>query len=250
MAKTMTPETAALLRAPFKPEEIGKLPRITCPQCRDSQSRNCVKHDKIKCESCHNWITTAHTHLDYVGHAEATDRFLQADPEWAWEPVAFDADGLPKFDPVGGLWIKLTIAGITRLGYGHADGKKGPDAIKVTIGDALRNAGLRFGVAIDLWGATFDGDDGLTTAPTAPPPASVTMIQDIQRSTIFALWRDLGYDGEDKREERLAITSKLLGGIPLESTSDLTAAEADALIKHLRERLAQIKRAADKEAQQ
>jgi len=246
-AKTMTAETAALLRAPFKPEEIGKLPRITCPQCRDSSTKNCAKHTKRRCEQCNNWITTDHAHLDYVGHAAVTDRLLQADPLWAWEPLAFDEHGLPKFDSIGGLWIRLTIAGVTRLGYGNAAPKKGADALKETIGDALRNASMRFGVAIDLWGAKFD-DEAEEPRPT--PPAAVTMIQDLQRNTIFALWRDLGYDAEDKREERLAITSKLLGGIPLESTSDLTAAEADALIRHLRDRREAIKRAAEKEANQ
>jgi hypothetical protein len=40
---------------------------------------------------------------------------------------------------------------VTRLGYGHPDGKRGGDAIKESIGDAIRNAGMRFGVGIDLW---------------------------------------------------------------------------------------------------
>jgi hypothetical protein len=54
----------------------------------------------------------------------------------------------------------LTIAGVTRLGYGHADGKQGPDAVKETIGDALRNAGMRFGVGLDLWGAKHKDGGG------------------------------------------------------------------------------------------
>lgn len=247
----MTAEIAALLRSPFKDEEIGKLPRVNCPACRESRSRNCDKHEKRRCADCNNWITVAHIHLDYVGHAQATSRFLQADPFWTWEPFAFDADGLPKFDTVGGLWIRLTIAEVTRIGYGHADGKKGPDAIKEAIGDALRNAGLRFGVALDLWGAKFDGDsDPQQPAPEPAQPVENAMIRDLQRNTIFALWKDLGYEGEEQREARLAITSKLLGGIPIESTSDLTAAEADVLIRNLRERLQTIKRQAEKEAAQ
>jgi hypothetical protein len=60
-------------------------------------------------------------------------------------------DGSPAFDQAGGLWIKLTVCGQTRLGYGHADGKRGGDAIKEVIGDALRNAAMRFGAALDLW---------------------------------------------------------------------------------------------------
>jgi hypothetical protein len=54
-------------------------------------------------------------------------------------------------DENGGMWIKLTVCGVTRLGYGHPDGKKGGDAIKEVIGDALRNAAMRFGAALDLW---------------------------------------------------------------------------------------------------
>ncbi|WP_447198263.1 hypothetical protein [Streptomyces hebeiensis] len=103
---------------------------------------------------CASSLTTAHIHLDYVGHAELTGRLLEADPLWTWEPMAFDADGLPKFDQVGGLWIRLTVAGHTRIGYGDSDGKTGPKAVKEAIGDALRNAGMRFGAALDLWSKT------------------------------------------------------------------------------------------------
>lgn len=83
--------------------------------------------------------------LDYVGHAAVTDRLLSVDPTWTWEPVALDERGLPQYDNAGGLWIKLTVGGVTRLGYGD-----GPDP-KQRIGDALRNAAMRFGVALDLW---------------------------------------------------------------------------------------------------
>ena len=40
---------------------------------------------------------------------------------------------------------------MTRYGYGAADGKTGGDAVKEIIGDALRNAAMRFGAALDLW---------------------------------------------------------------------------------------------------
>jgi hypothetical protein len=73
------------------------------------------------------------------------------DPLWSWEPCGYTDAGLPAFDNVGGLWIKLTICGVTRLGYGNAEGKKGGDAVKEIIGDALRNAAMRFGAALDLW---------------------------------------------------------------------------------------------------
>ena len=89
--------------------------------------------------------------LAYVGHAALTDRLLDADPAWTWEPLALGANGLPVLDESGGLWIKLTVCGVTRLGYGDAGQKKGGDAMKERIGDALRNAAMRFGAALDLW---------------------------------------------------------------------------------------------------
>lgn len=122
---SQTPDARmAALRAPFPPELIDKLPK-------------------------------GGTTLDYVGHAAVTDRLLKVDPTWNWEPLAYTEEGLPLFtravngNPTG-LWIKLTIAGVTRLGYGSvAPGAF--DAEKQLIGDALRNAAMRFGVALDLW---------------------------------------------------------------------------------------------------
>ena len=106
--------------------------------------------------------------LAYVGHAALTDRLLEVDPMWNWEPLAV-ADGLPVFDGLGGMWIKLTVCGVTRLGYGHAGNKEGGDAIKEVIGDALRNAAMRFGAALDLW---HKGD--LHAEPPAPKPAPLS----------------------------------------------------------------------------
>lgn len=118
------------LREPFPANQIGKLPK--------------------------GGIT-----LDFVGHGYLTARLLDVDPLWTWEPLALDPLGLPAFDEYGGLWIKLTVCGMTRLGYGDAGGKKGPSAVKEAIGDAIRNAGMRFGAALELW---CKGD------PDAPPP--------------------------------------------------------------------------------
>lgn len=176
MTAEMTQAIAAQLREPFAPSEIGKLPRVWCKACREAQSKNCDKHTKVRCDVCRNTITSAHLHLDYVGHAEITDRLLQVDSSWQWEPVAFTSDGVPYLDVFGGLWIRLTVAGVTRLGYGHADGKKGADAIKEAIGDALRNAAMRFGVGLDLWGAKFD--DEKASAAEAEPASTATAEQE------------------------------------------------------------------------
>ena len=92
--------------------------------------------------------------LDYVGHAAITDRLLAVDPSWGWEPLALTPSGLPLLDDEAGLWIRLTVAGVTRLGYGAAsagEGRAPGDKTKERIGDALRNAAMRFGVGLDLW---------------------------------------------------------------------------------------------------
>ena len=145
------------LLEPFPADWIGKLPRITCRDCSQNRSGTCDRHErKSKCAECGNWITPGHLHLDYVGHADVTRRLLQVDPAWSWEPLAFDPEtGLPRRDEYGGMWIKLTVhldgEPVTRLGYGDAQGKTGPNAVKEVIGDGLRNAAMRFGVALDLW---------------------------------------------------------------------------------------------------
>jgi hypothetical protein len=139
------------LRTPFPAKAIGKLPKITCPACSKSQKKVCDDHKKAKCRTCKNYITSEHWHADFVGHAHVTERLLDVDPEWTWEPVSFQSNGVPGFDDNGGIWIKLTVNGITRLGYGDAPGKSGGLAVKEAIGDAIRNAAMRFGVALDLW---------------------------------------------------------------------------------------------------
>lgn len=145
------PDGLLKLREPFPAEQIQGLPKITCRACSESRTKECGTHRKAKCRECGNWITSAHLHLDYVGHAELTNRLLDADLLWDWQPLAIGSDGLPVFDSNGGLWIRLTVCGHTRLGYGDAQGKKGPNAVKEAIGDALRNAAMRFGAALDLW---------------------------------------------------------------------------------------------------
>lgn len=144
------------LLEPFTDDQIGKLPRVWCGDCSDRRKR-CEKdgHKKKRCDVCSAYISPAHLHIDYVGHADVTERLLRVDPEWNWEPFALDENGLPLLDtdelgnPVG-LWIKLTVLGHTRIGYGSVPSNQS-DAIKVLIGDALRNAAQRFGVALRQW---------------------------------------------------------------------------------------------------
>jgi hypothetical protein len=130
----------ALMRKPFEDHQISKM-------CKSTKKDN----QPGRCRDCGGFHKLPSVQLSYVGHAAVTDRLLEADPQWSWEPLSFASDGTPFLDGNGGMWIKLTVAGVTRLGYGDAQGKIGGDAMKERIGDALRNAAMRFGAALDLW---------------------------------------------------------------------------------------------------
>lgn len=168
------PTGLALLRAPFPEHQISKLPKETRAQI---DARKTDKSLMVwKCEVCKGAHHKNAVHLDYVGHAALTDRLLDADPAYACEPMAYGEDGLPCFDRNGGLWVRLTVCGVTRMGYGDADGKTGGNAVKEAIGDAMRNAAMRFGAALDLWHkgdlhvdeANNENDDGNAAAQAAP----------------------------------------------------------------------------------
>jgi hypothetical protein len=81
--------------------------------------------------------------------------------------------------------------------------------------------------------AVSDLDDQPAEIEQAPG----AMISEHQRKHMFALWGDLGYsDSEEDRTKRLWLTAQILGLDALESSSDLTRAEADLVIAALRER--------------
>ena len=144
----MKQEQQDALRAPFPKEQIQKLP-------------------------------TGGLQLDYVSHAWVTDRLLQVDPMWTWEPVAFNEQGLPKFDENGGLWIKLTVCGVTRYGYGEPQGRDKFDMVKGCIGNSIRVAAMRFGIGLDLWAKEAPGET--KPAPKATKELSTATQKMIER---------------------------------------------------------------------
>lgn len=252
----MDEKTAKQLREPFPADRIGKLPKLTCGACRSSKYKQCENHVKTRCNTCGNWISPAHTHLDYVGHADITDRFLEVDPEWDWEPVNRDVDqqillaaiqtgnpdivdkvinsAPPKLDSNGGMWIRVTIAGVTRLGYGDAGGKNGADAVKVAIGDGLRNAGMRFGAGLDMWRKDAEPGD---VSPTSRPP---------QKQKTNPAW----FDGMKRRiadadtEQELLtlaneIEAKVSGGFCEQSHYEELCALGNARIQEVRQAIAE-----------
>jgi len=177
------------MRTPFLENQISKLPKPT------KQQTDALKADfkaGMRCPICKGWHHKDVVHLDYVGHAALTDRLLDVDPDWNWEPVSWTQDGQPALDRDGGMWIKLTVLGVTRLGYGDAQGKTGGDAMKERIGDALRNAGMRFGAALDLWHkgdlhVTDDAEKPVVEPKAKPVAKSHTDVNEIFETAIKAI---------------------------------------------------------------
>lgn len=232
----MDAETAKDLRAKFPPGAVGKLPK---PYKKDSERGNCPE--------CGGYHGLPAAHLDYVGHAAVTDRLLKVDPTWTWEPLGLDEFGLPAMDKAGNLWIRLTVAGVTRVGVG--DGA----SMKERIGDAIRNAAMRFGVALDLWTKEdldlHDMVRGEARATPPPPedrptPSKGVSTKRMSRSTnhpdammtpeqnahMFAL---LGERGITNRDERLAGISKVVGR-EITTTKDMTRRDASLVINSLK----------------
>lgn len=103
--------------------------------------------------------------LDYVGHAEITRILIEIDPMWSWEPAAF-IDGVPAIhfhdalvprkgqDPMpvrmASMWGTLHLLGASRVAVGSCEAHK-PDLHKELVSDFLRNAAMRFGIALSLW---------------------------------------------------------------------------------------------------
>lgn len=119
--------------------------------------------------------TMGNRSYSYVNHAIVTDRLIEVDPAWYWAPLATDpANGMPQLDEHNGLWIRLTVLGVSRIGYGASEPhQKGADAVKTAISDAIKNAAMRFGVALDLWGADSNGT-------SAEPPFTLRSVPDLK----------------------------------------------------------------------
>ncbi|MCP4961983.1 MAG: hypothetical protein GY925_22285, partial [Actinomycetia bacterium] len=186
------------LLEPFPPSAIGKKPQKTGPA------------------------------LDYVGHAAVTQRLLTVDPLWNWEPVAWDSSGRPKVNTVThisyrkngpdvettecSMWIKMTVAGVTRLGVGTAE--LGTDIDKRLISDAIRNAAMRFGVGLDLWSKEdlqAVADDTGHAEPETP------------------WWAEYGWDTPAAHDERRDALMDAMKGLPADERA--AAKEAFTLIR-------------------
>lgn len=229
----ITEEAYKALRAPFPPEAIAKLPRQN--------------------KKTGEWIE-----LDYVGHAEVTDRLLSVDPEWSWEPYAHTSDGAPLIGNDGNtasMWIKLTICGVTRIEVGTARADAF-DLEKQLVSDALRRGAMRFGIALDLWSkggvGEFRNDDvqpdrpargqqgfrdkvGAAAGRTQERSGPITIkepgapISGPQKGKLKAMGRGLGWDEERLLEE----AATFFDNPDLENLDDLTKGDASSFIEEL-----------------
>ena len=234
----MTAEKTPLdrLREPFPAGTVGKLPK---PYKSDSPKGNC--------RECNSYHGLPAMHLDFVGHAAVTDRLLSVDPQWTWRH--FNHDEIASLPPAfrdSGLWIQLTVCGVPRPGFGDAGGKTGPNAVKEAIGDALRNAAMRFGVALDLWtkdelehGHAEHKPDGPAVAdplpPTPPPvapPSPTKTPEQRARGRMFALLGDVGIGGQSNRDKALAFISQVVGR-DVASSSEISDDEVHVVVQVL-----------------
>ena len=177
----------------------------------------------------------ANANKEYAGHAAVTDRLLEVDPEWTWK---FLGDGTPVFDDVGGIWIELTACGVTRIGYGFPERLKGGNAIKEAIGDAIRNAAMRFGVGLEFWfkGDLFaEPDKGgllLTEAQLKELSAALSLVAN-KPGALKYLKSRLGTDEIDKlTESQFGGAMELIGSVP-KLTDAMSAQAKDIFYKQI-----------------
>ena len=177
----------------------------------------------------------ANANKEYAGHAAVTDRLLEVDPEWTWK---FLGDGTPVFDDVGGIWIELTVCGVTRIGYGFPERLKGGNAIKEAIGDAIRNAAMRFGVGLEFWfkGDLFpELDKGgllLTEAQLKELSAALSLVAN-KPGALKYLKSNLGTDEIDKlTESQFGSAMELIGSVP-KLTDAMSAQAKDVFYKQI-----------------
>lgn len=164
-------------------------------------------------------LPKGNTMLDFVGHADVTKMLIEIDPNWTWEPVAFDDQGLPAYRVENGYahmagW--LTIHGIRRLGIGSVQHNK-QDLLKELCSDFIRNAAMRFGICLALWTKQEWDDLGDKPAPAtpvaapkaAPKPAAKKVVEtntpageitEEQRRQFIAACQKAGIDPADVAE--------------------------------------------------
>jgi hypothetical protein len=90
--------------------------------------------------------------LSYVSHADVCRILIEVDPLWSWQPIEW-IEGRPAIHVINGtatMWGTLTLLGKSMIGVGSVRADK-QEYEKELVGDFLRNAAMRFGIALSLW---------------------------------------------------------------------------------------------------
>ena len=158
---------------------------------------------KSRCPECGTWAAR-HQHLDFMGHASVTRVLNEIDPLWSWEPAARNDQGEPLIVTRGSMlrmWITFTLCGKQVPAVGTCESNKG-EAEKELIGDAIRNAAMRFGIGLSLWHkgqwAEFDHDQPEAEPSVMPPSPDVVArlmgrLRDHDRDRMAVLFAERGW---------------------------------------------------------
>ncbi len=168
--------------------------------------------------------------LSFVGHAEITRILIEIDPCWWWEPAAMDG-GLPAITVANGMAHMggtLYIHGVGRFGIGSVDAKK-PDLYKELASDFLRNAAMRFGIALSLW-SRAEWDDLKTTAPAPAAPDTSALLSEEQAARFEKYCNDRGLNPFTVyREAGLKLGKATVGDMKvMKDTADRLVAEKES----------------------
>ena len=169
--------------------------------------------------------------LDYLGHAELTKILIAVDPMWNWRPLEI-RDGAPVINVDNGIatmWIELTVLGKTIIGVGSCKADK-DDRAKELIGDALRNAGMRFGIAVNLWSKADAATPSTkpVSKPSGPmrPPVKQASTQ-ISKALVTVVTK-----AAEKRGEPLTVVREIINR-QIADISELTMDEARHTVDEL-----------------
>jgi hypothetical protein len=178
--------------------------------------------------------------LDYVGHAEITKILIEIDPEWSWQPVAWEngrpathtqlgkitkRDGTVLEFPTVSMWGHLTLLGVTRVAVGSVEAHKA-DLDKELVSDFLRNAAMRFGIALALWTKGETKVQQVVNAHRQETRAPATLVRTPEKPRTQAL-------GANSSNAPSEAQMKFLRDLNYEGPAPETRNEASALIKRL-----------------
>lgn len=197
--------------------------------------------------------------MPFVGHTAITAILNEQDPEWKWEPMARDQNGMPMLDANGGLWGYMTVHGKTLPEYGAAytaiepgdKTNKGREYTKQNVVDAHQNdvmsaianflcrGAMRFGIAIDMWAKV---DLSLAKEPEGQALLSDSQLKELsialslvanKPGALKYMKSNIGTDEIDKlTESQFGQAMELIGSVP-KLTDAMSAQAKDIFYKQI-----------------